>query len=89
VVTANQDPNGFSSRRHSAAFLDCCVRTLDKLPIKKYRIGKRVFYRRSDLVEFMSRHEELPTICNLDADANPLASLLRDVARTMPRKQGA
>ena len=41
------------SRKEAAIFLGVSVRTLDRLPIQRARIGRRVIYLRADLVAYL------------------------------------
>jgi hypothetical protein len=51
----------YLDKRASAVYLSVSVRTLEGLPeLRRYRIGKGVRYRRSELDAWMARHAEEP-----------------------------
>jgi hypothetical protein len=46
-------------RKEAAVFLRICKTTLDKLPIPRIKIRRRVFYRRSELEQWLIQNSQI------------------------------
>jgi hypothetical protein len=54
----------FLTRRQASVLLRCSLTTLDRLQIKKIRDGRRIIYRRCDILDWAELNARIEMCCD-------------------------